>query len=77
MKEKTFSDYTKEARAKFTNYISSLEWNVKLRTECEDLLIAFDQMKAKCDSKNSISWSNFFIGLIAGIFGTIIIIANI
>lgn len=49
MAEQTFNEFTKQARIEFVNYINSLEWNNELRTKCEDLLIAYDQMKAKCD----------------------------
>lgn len=49
MEKTTFSEYTTEARSKFVGYINKLEWDTKLRTECEDLLIAYDQMKGKCD----------------------------
>lgn len=49
MAEQTFNEFTKQARIEFVNYINSLEWNNELRTKCEDLLIAYDQMKTKCD----------------------------
>lgn len=50
MVEQTFfNEFIKQARAEFVNYINSLEWNNELRTKCGNLLIAYDQMKAKCD----------------------------
>ena len=58
MAEETFNDFTKQARIEFVNYINSLEWNNELRTKCEDLLIAYDQMKAKCDGMDETSELN-------------------
>jgi len=42
-----FLDYVKESRDLFSMYINSRIWDNKLRTECESLLICFDQMKAR------------------------------
>jgi len=58
MAEQTFNEFTKQARIEFVNYINSLEWNNELRTKCEDLLIAYDQMKAKCDGMEEASEIN-------------------
>ena len=46
-KEPSFLEYLQDARKEFVDLINSQEWNAKLRTGCEDLLIAFDQMYDK------------------------------
>lgn len=45
--EQTFDQYLGQARNQFVNAINAQEWNTKMRTEAENLLIAFDQMRAK------------------------------
>jgi len=47
--EQTFLDYIKSARRKFAKFINSLEWNRDLRTEVDDIMIAYDQMKHKIE----------------------------
>lgn len=51
--EGTFEDYIKFARNKFVKYINAQEWDNKFRTESEDILIAFDQMREKLFNRNS------------------------
>lgn len=42
-----FDNYIGEARDQFVVAVENQEWDVKLRTEAEDLLIAFDQMRER------------------------------
>lgn len=42
-----FAQYTMEARNSFVASIEEQEWNTKLRTAAEDLLICFDQMRER------------------------------
>lgn len=43
--EKDFLEYIMEARHEFALFISQTKWDVKLRTEVDNILIAYDQMK--------------------------------
>lgn len=47
MAEPGFVEYINESRASFIKHIHSMEWDLKLRTAVDDLLICFDQMKNK------------------------------
>lgn len=42
-----FDLYLKNSKIEFVNYINSLKFDTKLRTACEDFIIAFDQLKYK------------------------------
>lgn len=45
--EEDFKEYMIEARDLFVMEINEQEWNTKLRTSAEDLLICFDQMRER------------------------------
>lgn len=45
--ENGFIEYMRETRDQFSKYINGLEWNAPLRTQCESLLICFDQMRER------------------------------
>lgn len=49
--EKDFIKYIAEARSQFVEFINRQEWSNELRTEAENLLIAYDQMKEACEGK--------------------------
>lgn len=40
-----FKQYVRRERDAFVRFINELEWNRPLRTACENLLIAYDQMR--------------------------------
>jgi hypothetical protein len=41
----TFDEYLGEARERFVRKIQEQEWNTPLRTEAENILIAYDQAR--------------------------------
>lgn len=43
--DKKFENYLIETRGEFVKAVNELQWNTGFRTKCENLLIAFDQMK--------------------------------
>lgn len=43
--DKKFENYLHETRGEFVKAVNELQWNTGFRTKCENLLIAFDQMK--------------------------------
>ncbi len=43
----SFEDYMRNSRNEFVMEINRQEWNTKLRTTAEDLLICFDQMRER------------------------------
>lgn len=56
--EEEFKQYIKEARYHFVSAVNKTEWNTELRTECENLLIAYDQMAERIE-KLSIARRSF------------------
>lgn len=47
---KEFLDYVDQSRHDFVTYIKALDWDNKLRTEVDTLMICFDQMKNRLES---------------------------
>jgi len=47
VKGEGFEDYIRNARDGFTSFINAFEWRTDLRTHCENLLIAYDQMRER------------------------------
>jgi hypothetical protein len=45
--DKQFKQYVRRERDAFVRFINDLEWNRPLRTACENLIIAYDQMKER------------------------------
>lgn len=43
----TFEDFMSNSRDAFVKEINEQEWNTKLRTTAEDILICFDQMRER------------------------------
>ena len=43
---KEFEQYINNTRNEFVEGVNKLQWDTEFRTKCENLLIAFDQMKA-------------------------------
>lgn len=43
--DKNFEQYLNETRSEFIKEVSKLKWDTSFRIKCENLLIAFDQMK--------------------------------
>lgn len=43
--DKNFENYLHITRNEFVEAVNQLQWNKGFRTKCENLLIAFDQMK--------------------------------
>lgn len=42
---KEFEQYIHDTRNEFVEEVNQLQWNTGFRTKCENLLIAYDQMK--------------------------------
>lgn len=42
---KEFEQYLHDTRNEFVTAVNKLQWNTGFRTKCENLLIAYDQMK--------------------------------
>ena len=42
---KEFEQYIHDTRNDFVEEVNQLQWNTGFRTKCENLLIAYDQMK--------------------------------
>lgn len=49
--EAEFDDYCVATKDDFTNFINTLEWDNKLRTKVENLIICFDQMMQRLINK--------------------------
>jgi len=45
--EETFEEYLGNARSEFIEAVDAQEWNNLLRTEAENILIAYDQMRER------------------------------
>lgn len=54
----TFKEYLSNTRDEFVKEINAQEWNIKLRTTAEDLLIAFDQLRDKYTTQSNPSVEN-------------------
>lgn len=50
---KDFIQYLSEARDQFVQAINKQQWNTELRTEAENILIAYDQMREKINQSPS------------------------
>lgn len=48
----SFLSYCQAERDNFCKYINDRKWDNKLRTNCESLLIAYDQLVAEIEHKN-------------------------
>lgn len=52
MSQEKLEQYTRRIRKDFSDYIRTLPFDETFRHKCNNLLIAYDQMKAICDSGN-------------------------
>lgn len=52
MSQEKLEQYTRRIRKDFSDYIRTLPFDETFRHKCNNLLIAYDQMKAICDSRS-------------------------
>lgn len=61
MIEQKFLKFVKKERDNFCRFITTINWNVKLRTKSENLLIVYDQMHDMLEKQMKLEQSSTYV----------------